>query len=148
MDRPVIKVDREGRWYYRGSEIVRREVLEVFWRALERDQEGRYYLKMGDEQEPVEVEDTVFLVQWAELRDEPEEHFQIRLNDGTEERLDLSTFWIDERGVPYCLVKSGRFPARFLRLPFYQVAQHASFDQERGEYFVELNGRRFPLGRS
>lgn len=145
MDEALLRVDREGRWYFRGQEIIRREVLEVFWRALERDRDGRYFVHLGGEKEPVQVEDTVFIVTWAELKGD---RFVIRLNDGSEEVLDLGSFWISAEGVPYCMVKGGRFPARFLRLPFYQVAQYASFDEQLGEYFIELGDRRFVLGRS
>jgi hypothetical protein len=32
-----------------------------------------------------------------------------------------------------------------LRLPFYQVAQHAQHDEDADEYFILLNGRKHPL---
>lgn len=141
----MLRIDREGRWFYKDREIIRKEVLEVLWRSLDRDPEGRYFVCIGEEREPVEVEDSAFLVRWAELRGD---RFVIGLNDGSEEELDLDSFWLSPEGVPYCMVKGGRFPARFLRLPFYQVAQYAGFDEQRGEFFIELRGRRFVLGRS
>ena len=131
-------------WYFEGREIIRKEILSLFYASLHRDDDG-YYLEINGQREYLEVEDTVFLVQGAELVREGEEAFVIRLNDGTEEQLDLSTFRIAEGNCPYCLVKGGRFPARFLRLSFYQVAQHALPDEERDEYFLLLNGRRIPL---
>jgi hypothetical protein len=144
MSRAAIKVDRDGVWYFQGGEIIRKEILSLFYESLHLDDNG-YYLEINGQREYLEVEDTVFLVQGAELVREGEEVFIIRLNDGTAEQLDLSTFRIAEGNCPYCLVKGGRFPARFLRLPFYQVAQHALHDEERDEYFLLLNGRRIPL---
>ncbi|RLB07219.1 MAG: hypothetical protein DRG50_03510 [Deltaproteobacteria bacterium] len=144
MGGPAIKVDKDGKWYFQGREIIRKDILFLFYEHLGLDERG-YYLQIGDEREYLEVEDTVFLVEGAELVKDGEEAFLIRLNDGTQERLDLDTFRIAEGNVPYCLVKGGRFPARFLRLPFYQVAQHASYDQRADEYFLLLNGKRFPL---
>ena len=146
----AIRVDKEGKWYYEGREIVRQEVLEVLYQGLGRDEEGNYYVEWEGEREYISVEDTVFLVQWAELRREGgEEFFLIKLNDGTWERLDLSSFWIGRGNVPYCMVKGGRFPARFLRLPFYQVAQYAQYDDSQDQYYLLINGRRYPLeGRS
>jgi uncharacterized protein len=139
-----IRIDRDCVWYFEGKEIIRKDILSLFYASLHLDEAG-YYLEISGERQYLEVEDTVFLVQGAELVTHGEEAFVIRLNDGTEEELDLTTFRIAEGNVPYCLVKEGRFPARFLRLPFYQVAQHALHDEETDEYFLLLNGRRIPL---
>jgi len=139
-----IKVDKNGTWYYEGAEIIRKEILSLFYESLHLDEEG-YSLEINGECARLEVEDTVFLVQGAELVTDGEETFIIRLNDGSQERLDLDTFRIAEGNVPYCLVKEGRFPARFLRLPFYQVAQHAHHDEDTDEYFLLLNERKYYL---
>jgi hypothetical protein len=143
-NRSAIRVDRDGLWYFEGREIIRKDILSLFYEHLHLD-EDRYYVEINGEREYVEVDDTVFLVQGAELTNDGEEAFVIRLNDGTQERLDLTTFRIAEGNCPYCLVKEGRFPARFLRLPFYQVAQHAQHDEDTDEYFLLLNGRKYPL---
>jgi uncharacterized protein len=139
-----IKVDKDGIWYFEGKEIIRQDILSLFYASLHLDEEG-YYIEINGERQYLEVEDTVFLVQGAELVTQHEEAFWIKLNDGTEEQLDLTTFRIAEGNCPYCLVKGGKFPARFLRLPFYQVAQHALHDAETDEYFLLLNKRRIVL---
>jgi hypothetical protein len=54
------------------------------------------------------VEDTVFLVQGAELVKDNKEAFIISLNDGTEERLDLDTFRIADGKCPYVWSRLGR----------------------------------------
>ena len=141
-----IRIDRDGVWYFQGREIIRQDILSLFYASLHLDDDG-YYLEINGDRQSLEVEDTVFLVQGAELVRDSEEAFVIRLNDGTEERLDLDTFRIAEGNCPYCQVKEERFPARFLRLPFYQVAQHALHDEETNEYFLLLNGKKYPLQR-
>jgi hypothetical protein len=144
IGRLAIRVDRDGKWYFNGAEIIRKEILSLFYESLHLDEEG-YYLEIKGERARLDVEDTVFLVKEAELVKDSEGAFVIWLNDGTQERLDLNTFRIGEGNVPYCLVKEGRFPARFLRLPYYQVAQHAQHDEDTGEYFILLNKRKYPL---
>jgi hypothetical protein len=139
-----IRVDREGTWYYEGGEIIRKEILSLFYESLHLDEEG-YYLEINGERARLDVEDTVFIVKEAELVKDSDEAFVIWLNDGSQERLDLNTFRIAEGNVPYCLVKEGRCPARFLRLPYYQVAQHAQHDEDTDEYFILLNGQKHPL---
>ena len=143
----AIRVDRDGTWYYEGREIIRKEILSLFYESLHLDEEG-YYLEINGERARLDVEDTVFIVKEAELVKGSDEAFIISLNDGSQERLDLSTFRIAEGNVPNCLVKEGRFPARFMRLPYYQVAQHAQHDEDTGEYFILLNERKYPLQSS
>jgi len=140
----AIRVAKDGIWYFHGREIIRKEIVRFFCENLHLD-EREYYVEVGAEREYLDVEDTVFLVVGAELVHERRASFVIHLNDGTREQLDLSTFWINEQNVPYCTVKGGAFPARFLRLPYYQVAQYADYDEEKEEYFVMLDGQRFPL---
>jgi hypothetical protein len=144
MGPPVIRVEKDGTWYYEGREIIRMEILSLFYASLHLDKEG-YYLEIKGERERLEVEDTVFIVKEAELVKDSDEAFIISLNDGSQERLDMNTFRIAEGNVPYCLVKEGKFPARFLRLPYYQVAQHAQHDEDTDEYFILLNGQKHPL---
>jgi hypothetical protein len=144
MKRPDIRVDRDGVWYFEGREIIRKDILALFYEHLYLDDDG-YYVEINGESEYLEVEDTVFLVKEAELVRESEEAFVISLNDGTKEKLDLDTLRIAEGNIPYCLIREGRFPARFLRLPFYQVGQHAHHDEETDEYFLLLNGKKFQL---
>ena len=144
MRRPTIRVEKDGKWYFEGAEIIRGEILSLFYESLHLDEEG-YYLEIKGERARLDVEDTVFIVKDAELVKDSDEAFVIWLNDGSQEQLDLSTFRIAEGNVPYCIVKEGRFPARFLRLPFYQVAQHAQHDKDTDEYFILLNGQKHPL---
>jgi hypothetical protein len=144
LKRAAIRVEKDGTWYYEGREIFRKEILSLFYESLHLDENG-YYLEINGERARLDVEDTVFIVKDAELIKDSEEAFVIWLNDGSRERLDLSTFRIAEGNVPYCSVKGGRFPARFLRLPFYQLAQHAQHDKDADEYFILLNGRKHPL---
>jgi hypothetical protein len=144
LKRPAIRVDRDGTWYYEGREIIRKEILSLFYESLHLDEEG-YYLEIRGERARLDVEDTVFIVKEAELVKDSDEAFVILLNDGSQERLDLSTLRIAEGNVPYCLVKEGKFPARFLRLPYYQLAQHARHDEDTDEYFIMLNERKYPL---
>jgi hypothetical protein len=143
-NRSAICIDREGVWYFEGMEIIRKDILSLFYDSLHLDADG-YFLEINGERERLEVEDTVFLVDHAELVKDGEDFFIISLNDGTQEQLNLDTLRITKENIPYCQVKGGMFPARFLRLPFYQVAQHALHDEDRDEYFLLLNGRRIVL---
>jgi hypothetical protein len=59
MNKAAIKVDRDGTWYFEGREIIRKDILSLFYDSLHRDDDG-YYLEITGQREYLEVEDTVF----------------------------------------------------------------------------------------
>ena len=56
-----IRIDREGLWFYHGTPINRQELVKLFASAMERDDEGRYWLITPQEMGEIEVEDAPFL---------------------------------------------------------------------------------------
>jgi hypothetical protein len=74
--RPTIRVEKDGKWYFQGAEIIRKDILSLFYASVHLDEAG-YYLEIRGERERLEVEDTVFLVEGAELVRDSEEAFVI-----------------------------------------------------------------------
>jgi len=90
------------------------------------------------------VRDAPFVVISLWPSDGPPDQFLIKLNDDSVETLDMETLSINAENIPYCTVKQGRFTARFLRAPYYRLAESV---QQEGDsrFFVELNGQRHYL---
>jgi len=65
------------------------------------------------------------------------------LSDETEEALAPDTLYVGNENVLYCEVKEKRFPARFLRSAYYQLAEHVV--EEDGTYVLPLNGKTYPI---
>jgi hypothetical protein len=142
-----ITVDREGRWFYRGAEIVHREIVHLFCRHLIRDEQGGYRIRWRGQECPVGVEDTPVVV-WgtSTLRDEQGDRgILLHLSDGTEEILDPSTFRIGPENVPYCRLGGRSFPARFSRKAYYQVARMVEEDPEGGAFSLRIGSQRYPI---
>jgi hypothetical protein len=138
----LIFIDKEGRWFHKGLEMVRREIIQLFYQHMETDSAGRYVIHLASQKCYVDVEDTAFVVWSAALQggEQGYERFLIWLSDDTQEALNLDTLYVGEENVLYCRVKAGRFPARFQRAAYYQLAEHIG--EERGEYFIFLHGRK------
>jgi hypothetical protein len=140
----LLTVDKEGNWFYQGQQIVNRQVYLLFSQNLQQDSSGSYLLRIGDETCPVAVEDTPFvvidivLVLDGSLRNS----FTIRLNDETEEVLNLDTLQVGKDNVLYCQVKGGKFRARFLRPSYYHLAEHIVQEAE-GRFYIPLNGKKY-----
>ena len=144
-DQATISIDKEGNWFYQGQQIVNRQVYLLFSQNLERDASGRYVLRIGDETCPIAVEDTPFVITDICLvsQEEPAKNsFNIRLNDETEEVLNLDTLYVEKDNVLYCEVKGGKFRARVLRPSYYRLAEHIVQEAE-DRFYISLNGRNY-----
>jgi uncharacterized protein len=141
---PYLKliVDKEGRWFQNGVEIIHPRVQKQFLEALEKKPEGGYRIRIGREVCSVEVEDTPFIVSRIL---EIDERVRLELNDGSSEILDPETLWINRENVPYILVKNGEFPARLSRPAFYELARTLDFDENRKIFVLSLRGKSWPV---
>jgi hypothetical protein len=141
-----IRIDKEGVWYYKGAEMFRREIVNLFYQNLHVDESGAYYIAYENDIASVEVEDTAFVVRTvyhtgsAEGRDEK---IHILLSDDSCEELEPETLRVGRENVLYCSVKEKRFPARFLRASYYQMADYFVQEENGANFFLALNGRKY-----
>ena len=139
----AIRIDKEGNWFFNGAPIIHQKILDLFNASIEHDGQGGYCLHIGAEISPSVVDDTPFVVTHIDLEtgDDGKSFFTIRLRDGAREQLCLETFYLGADNIPYCTVKQGRFPARFLRAPYYDLARHIEQDGE-DRFCIILNGTK------
>lgn len=145
----LIFIDKEGRWYHRGAEMIRREFIRLFYQNMELDAEGRYLINWADTRCYVEVEDTAFVVMRVSFEDGLRTYrsrFLVSLSDDTQETLAPDTLSVGKDHVLYCRVKSGTFPARFNRASYYQLAEF--IEEDSGGYFLSLNGQKYYIALS
>ncbi len=143
-EQPAIVIDKEGAWFYNGLPIINRQIVQYFYTLLEVDPHGGYQLRNAREMYPVTVQDAPFVVTDLWPSDAPPEQLYIKLSDETVELLDLKTLVISAANIPYCTVKQGRFRARFLRAPYYRLAE-AVQQEDDTTFFIELNAQRYYL---
>jgi uncharacterized protein len=136
-----IRIDVEGFWSYRGTEMTRQDIIRLFYGHLGQDSSGAFFIEMGQQRYLVSVEDTAFVVRllvWAR-RDGEGECAYLHLSDDSIEELNPHTLRIGKDNVPYCRIKSGRFEARFSRSSYYRLAERVQYDSEIHAYFISLN---------
>jgi hypothetical protein len=140
--RSGLSIDLEGRLCHRGEPITHERTLEVLWRSLTRQADGRYLVRVGRESGYVAIHDAPYGVRGATV--EPG-HVLLHLSDGTGEELDASTLSVDREGVLHCLVKGGH-RARFSRAA--QIALGLALEEDAsapGGYRLRLAGRDHPV---
>lgn len=141
-----IRIDKEGVWYYRGSEMFRKEIVNFFYQNLKQDASGLYLIELENDRCYLDVEDTAFVVRSVRQtlsEKEGKTVFCLLLSDDTVDVLDPATLRIGEGNVLYCCVKNGRFTARFLRAAYYQLADYIEYDENQDEYFIRLNRKDY-----
>ena len=142
-----IGVDEEGYWHHEGNRLFREEILELLYAGLQMTPDGRFLIRWKDCTCFLDVADTPYVVSRVDrVVEEGSGLESIRLgfrNLAAGEPLDPSTLRVGKENVLYCDVKSGRFPARFSRPAYYQLAQWV----EEGEdgFSLSLNGIRYTI---
>ena len=143
-----IRIDKEGIWHYKGSEMFRKEIVNFFYQNLRQDETGKYLIELENDRCYLEVEDTAIVVRsvrQALSEKDGKTVFYLLLSDDTVDLLDPATLRIGKENVLYCTVKADRFEARFLRPAYYQLAGDIEYDEGQDKYFIPLNGERYYL---
>ncbi len=56
-----ITIKANGKWYFGQAEMFRRQILNILAKNMCRRDDGSYFIKMGQEENPVIVEDVPYL---------------------------------------------------------------------------------------
>ncbi len=142
----LIHIDKEGQWFHKGVEMVRREFVRSFYKQMEMDDAGRYLIRQNADLCYVDVEDTAFVVRRVSATSKGSDKgagFILNLSDDAEEELMPDTLYLGEKNILYCKVKDRTFPARFNRAAYYQLASH--IEAEGNDYVLPINGRKFKI---
>ena len=135
---PKLRIDRDGNWFHDDAEVTHPGIIANLRDNLQVDERG-HYLQIGPARVPVEVDDAPYVVERVEALDDG---LTATLNDLTREPVALDTLRVDERGIPRCRVREGRFDARLSRAATYQLLQHVQPDEGTGRSSLVLGGRR------
>ncbi|MFZ0660841.1 MAG: DUF1285 domain-containing protein [Candidatus Binataceae bacterium] len=137
-----ISFRRDGNWYTDEERIDNPRIATLFSQSIQRNPDGSYFLKVGDERAAITVEDTPFVVRT--LEDDELGGFITVLNDDTREELDPATLDVGEGNVLYARVKGGAYRARFLRNAYYHLADRLEAD-DSGRFYLRIRGVRHPI---
>ncbi len=141
MDR--FRIDKKGRMYWKGMEVVHPRIKRYLLSLMDRDQEG-VWVRNSHQQVGVDMEETPFYVE--ALREEEREgkvFLRAILNDGSEEVLDPSTLRIAPDNKVYCSIKGGRFEALLTLSAYWQLVRYLV--QEGEIFYLQLGSKRYPL---
>lgn len=138
------RVDRDGRIFHDGTEVVDPAVLRFFLRAMTRTEDGRCLVLCQGERNWFEAPDTPFVIQRLRLAVENGRLHDVELwfSGDYREPLDPRTLET-ERDLLFCRVRGGAFRARFGRVAMQQLAPFL-VDGGAGSALL-LGGARHPV---
>ena len=145
-----LRIDREGRWYYRGSPIERSAIVKVFASILHRTSDGTYWLVTPGERTCVHVDDVPFVGVEVAVRDTGRaQRLEVRTNLDEWVPVDAAHALVmraqpDGGAAPYVDLGGG-LEARLARNVFYELADLAVADEADGALGVWSHGIWFPL---
>src|SRR5262245_10384626 len=110
-------VDRDGRIFHDGSEIIDPPVLRFFLLAMQQTDDGRYLVLCQGERNWFEADDTPFVIQRLRVATEAGRlvSTELYLAGDYHEPLDPDSLEADQAYL-YCRVRRGAFRARFGRI--------------------------------
>ncbi|MBI4240539.1 MAG: hypothetical protein HY613_02375 [Candidatus Rokubacteria bacterium] len=138
------RVDREGRIFHGGTEILDPVVLRFFLRTMKLTEDRRHVVLCQGERNWFEPHDTPFVVQRLRCVVEGGRLLSAELCFAGDYREPLDPGSLEaEEGYLYCRVRAGAFRARFGRVAMQQLAPFLVEDAE-GPALL-LAGARHPI---
>jgi hypothetical protein len=138
------EVDRDGRIFHDGTEIVDPAVLRFFLRAMTRTEDGRCLVLCQGERNWFDAPDTPFVIHRLRLTVEAGRLLGVELVLPGDYREPLDPRGLEtERDLLFCRVRGGAFRARFGRVAVQQLAPFLA-DTGEGSALL-LGGARHPV---
>lgn len=150
-----ISIDRQGRWFYHGSPINRKEMVCLFASVLHRAGDGSYLLITPGEMGHIQVEDVPFMaVEMFSCGSGREKVISFRTNMDeivtvdADHPLRIAESDGAREPSPYVTVRKG-LEARLTRSVYYELVSQGWEEELGGEkvYGLWSSGIFFPLGR-
>ena len=150
-----ISIDRQGRWFYHGSPINRKEMVCLFASVMHRAKDGSYLLITPGEMGRITVEDVPFLAVemfYASSGREAIISFRTNMDEiitvDADHPLRIDHADDGQEPAPYVMVRNG-LEARLTRSVYYDLVAQGWEEDLGGEkvYGLWSSGIFFPLGR-
>jgi uncharacterized protein len=150
-----IRIDRNGRWFYHGTPINRKEMVCLFASMLQRHGDDSYWLVTPDERGIIQVDDVPFLAVemfTGSCGRDMVLSFRTNMDElvtvDAEHPLRIAECTETGEPLPYVMVRDG-LEARLTRSVYYELVAKGFEEKVDGEdlYGLWSKGTFFPLGR-
>jgi hypothetical protein len=121
-----ITIKENGKWYFGQAEMFRRQILNVLASNLHRSPDGSYFIQMGEDENPVIVEDVPYLATGIMENEKP---IKLAFHDLQEMVLDHELKLYFKGDVPYITFRS-EADTRLSRGVYWKLSNYFEFREE------------------
>ena len=146
-----IRIDKDGVWYYRSMEMIRKDIVQHLYRHIKRGQDGRYLIEIGEDRAYLDVEDTPYVIKslaFAAQADKAGDLITLQMPDDSWDELDPSTLRVGADNTLYGMARGLGFEARFSRASYYELAKHIEYEDGTDKFYICLNNHRYYIERT
>lgn len=146
-----IRIDKDGVWYYRGMEMIRKDIVQHLYRHIKLNQDGRYLIEIGEDRAYLDVEDTPYVIKsvtFAVKTDKGEDIITLQMPDDSFDVLDPSTLRVGADNTLYGMARGLGFEARFSRASYYELAKHIEYEAGTDKFYICLNNHHYYIEKT
>ena len=144
----IVTIDRAGKWWYQGNQIIHPDILALFKQSLVKDPEtGDLSIAYRGEKLSVEVVTCPFFIRDVRIgRDEQGklQDITLVLDDDSEESLVPDSLILDSDGVLQAAVKKRKFMACCLPAAHFRLAELFN-ELADGSFQLQLNKKSYTI---
>ena len=141
-----IRIDKDGVWYYRGTEMFRKDIVQLLYQHIKLDQDGKYLVEIGEDQAYLDVEDTPYVVKSVSFifsASDKKDIIRLHMPDDSMDELDPSSLRVGSDNALYGIMAGLGLEARFSRSSYYQLAEHIEHEAYQDKFYICLNNCRY-----
>lgn len=134
-----LTIKANGSWWYMGSEITRKRLVNLFSRVIKKEKQ-QYYLVTPVEKLKITVEEYPFIANWLEIVEDPKQpHPWLTLKTNVGDQIKLNkeyplTVETDSNGFPSPIVRvRANLYAKLSRPVFYELVELAESWDNNGK---------------
>ncbi|HOO55985.1 MAG TPA: DUF1285 domain-containing protein [bacterium] len=139
-----IIIDKNCNWTANGMQMVNEKIFKLFCESLVKEGDS-YFIRIGNQENPVIVEDVPFCVKHVFLENtaEGKDVLRLLLNDQRMADLEPESLRSLNKESVYCRINGSNMEAKFSREAITQLGNFIELDPESGEFFLELNSKKY-----
>ncbi len=139
-----IRLDAGGNWTHNGVPFTNDRIIDFFNKSIDITRDGQYVIHYGNFVYPIVVEDVPCFI--TGVRFEGFGSFEtvyITIRSRGEEELDPETLCVGAQNALYCRVHGGKFPAKFLHSPSFEILDR--LEESDDVFYLNIAGKRIVL---
>lgn len=128
MDLKAITIRKNGKWYFGDAEMFRRNIVKILASNIYKLDDGSYCIKLGDDVNPIAVEDVPFYA--TGIEEQPDGKIKLVFHDLQELLLDEELELTLKGDVPYIDYK-WKADTRLSRGVYWKLSEFFDFRAEK-----------------